>query len=244
MSDFVDKEQYRTSVQDKIKTTVDKIKVLKAELQTKQVEVQALLEQQQAQRTLLDRKRQEQQNLLNVTRSQETEYRKLIEKLRKEQAQAEAEIARAVGSGSYKSSPVGPVAAGDPIGGVGMSGMSTGYHLHLEVRKDGRVIDPTPYIDHRPVAMPPAWVSQGFWEPNGWYASGHHSGIDYAAPHGSQIMAAKSGYLYRGCSKDVLNTSTNAYGYVAIVEHSDGSIAIYAHMTDGPSACNYTVSPY
>jgi septal ring factor EnvC (AmiA/AmiB activator) len=244
LSEFVDKEQYRSAVQDKIKSAVDKIKILKAELDAKQAEVQKLLDQQQAQRKLLDEKRYEQQSLLDATRGEEATYRKLIDNLRREQAKAEAEIARAVGSGSYKSSPVGPIAAGDPIGGVGKSGMSTGYHLHLEVRKNGQVINPGPYIDQQPVDMPPAWISQGFWEANSWYASGHHSGIDYAAPEGTQIRAAKSGYLYRGCSKDVLSTSTNAYGYVAIVEHSDGSIAIYAHMTGGPAACNYTVSPY
>lgn len=243
LSEFVDKEQYRSAVQAKIKNTVDKIKVLKAQLSAKQAEVQELLNQQQAQRELLGAKRAEQQRLLDATRGQEAAYRKIVDNLRREQARAEAEIARSIGGGNYVSFPVGPVAPGDPIGGVGMTGLSTGYHLHFEVRnKDGAVINPGPYIEVSPIEGAP--VSQGYGVANSWYISGYHSGIDYSAPKGTQIRAAKAGYLYRGCSRDVLGTSTNAYGYVAIVKHSDGSIAIYAHMTGGPAACDFTLSPY
>lgn len=239
LSEFVDKEQYRSAVQAKIKATVDTINILKAELNAKQDEIKQLLAQQQAQRQQLADKRAEQQRLLDATRGEEARYQAILAKQRKQLAEAEAEIARAVGNGSYRSAPVGPVAAGDPIGGIGSSGLSSGPHLHFEVRKNGSVINPTPYIEVSPVSMPPAWVSQGFWEYNPLYVSDHHPGIDYAASQGTQIRAARGGYLYRGCSNALLGTSTNPYGYVAIVEHSDGSIAIYAHMTGGPSQCSY-----
>lgn len=239
LSDFVDKEQYRNAVQDKIKATLDKIKILKAELQAKREEVQKLLSQQQAQRALLDEKRQEQQSLLNATRGQEARYQAMIASQRKQLAEAEAAIARAVGSGSYRSAPVGPVAAGDPIGGIGNSGLSSGPHLHLEVRKGGSDVNPGPYIQYSPVPMPPAWVSQSYGTRDSIYMRGYHPGIDYAGPTGTQIRAIRGGYLYRGCSNDLLGTTTNPYGYVAVVEHSDGSISIYAHMTGGPSRCSY-----
>jgi murein DD-endopeptidase MepM/ murein hydrolase activator NlpD len=38
------------------------------------------------------------------------------------------------------------VTAGQPLGRVGSTGRSTGPHLHYEIRKDGRPIDPGPHL--------------------------------------------------------------------------------------------------
>jgi murein DD-endopeptidase MepM/ murein hydrolase activator NlpD len=122
---------------------------------------------------------------------------------------------------------------------VGNTGLSSGAHLHLETRTGSGVTNPKPYIKHEPVSRPPAWISQSYGNPDPIYYSGWHPGIDYAAPKGTPIYAIDDGYMYRGCSDDLLGTSSNAYGYVAIVEHSSGVISIYAHMSGGPSACNY-----
>jgi murein DD-endopeptidase MepM/ murein hydrolase activator NlpD len=39
-----------------------------------------------------------------------------------------------------------PVQAGQPIGAVGRTGRTTGPHLHVELRRDGRAVDPWPWL--------------------------------------------------------------------------------------------------
>ena len=38
------------------------------------------------------------------------------------------------------------VSRGDVLGRVGRTGNATGYHLHYEVRRQGRPVDPAPYL--------------------------------------------------------------------------------------------------
>lgn len=70
LSEFVDKQQYRNSVQSKVKATVDKITDLKLQLQVKQRDIQNLIKDQQAQQSQLDSSLSQQSQLLNLTASQ------------------------------------------------------------------------------------------------------------------------------------------------------------------------------
>lgn len=70
LSEFVDKAEYRNTVQSKVKATVDKITQLKLELQTKQRAIQNLIKDQQTQQAQLDDSLAMQSNLLNMTNDQ------------------------------------------------------------------------------------------------------------------------------------------------------------------------------
>lgn len=70
LSEFVDKQQYRNSVQSKIKATVEKITELKLQLQVKQREIQGLIKDQQTQQAQLDSSLSQQSELLNLTTGQ------------------------------------------------------------------------------------------------------------------------------------------------------------------------------
>lgn len=74
LSDFVDKEEYHTAVQNKIQDTLKRINTLQDTLKEQNVQVQALLTQQRQQQQTLDQSRAEQANMLSYNQSQQAAY--------------------------------------------------------------------------------------------------------------------------------------------------------------------------
>lgn len=70
LSDFFDKQQYRESVRNKIKETLDKITQLKLDLNTKKQKTEALLKEQQSLRSELLKQQSKKNHLLSLTKSQ------------------------------------------------------------------------------------------------------------------------------------------------------------------------------
>lgn len=74
LSDFVDKEQYKGTVQNKIKTTLDKIQALRLTLKSQKEAVELLLKDQAAQRAQLNASYAEQSSLLSYNQSQRESF--------------------------------------------------------------------------------------------------------------------------------------------------------------------------
>ncbi len=74
LSEYLDKQQYRSSVQDKIKTTLDKVTALKAQLKTEKEILDKLIADQQAMQAQLDSQRSEQNRLLALNQDQQAQY--------------------------------------------------------------------------------------------------------------------------------------------------------------------------
>ena len=51
-----------------------------------------------------------------------------------------------------------------------------------------------------------------------------HSGVDYAAPHGTAIYAAEDGVV-------LTSGWINGYGYTVTVNHGGGYVTLYAHCS-------------
>lgn len=74
LSDFVDKEEYRTTIKNKIQATLTQINDLQNKLKEDNIRVTKLLEEQQQQRTVLAHARSEQASMLSYNQSQQGAY--------------------------------------------------------------------------------------------------------------------------------------------------------------------------
>lgn len=79
LSEYMDKQQYRSSVQSKIKTTLDKVTALKLELKTQKETLDKLIADQQAMQSQLNTQRAEQNRLLALNQDQQTQYEQNIQ---------------------------------------------------------------------------------------------------------------------------------------------------------------------
>ena len=97
LSEFVDKEEYRNSIQKKIEETLVSITKLQSELKAQKTQVDQLVEDQRLQQAQLAASRQQQAEMLAYTEAQKAEYtaqiagnNKQIAELRRQQAIANA----------------------------------------------------------------------------------------------------------------------------------------------------------
>lgn len=78
IGDFIDRQEYRSSVQDQIQNAITTVKALKVELATQKKEVEAVILDQQKQHDLLSSKEAEQASLLAQTQGQEAQYQNMV----------------------------------------------------------------------------------------------------------------------------------------------------------------------
>ncbi len=90
ISDYLDKQEYRSSVRSELTSTISKIKDLKKTLESDKVAVEKVLTDQKSQRDSLVAKEGEQQSLLQKTQGEEAGYQQLISNSQSAIAEAKA----------------------------------------------------------------------------------------------------------------------------------------------------------
>jgi len=110
ISDYMDKQEYRSSVRNELTATISEIKKLKKQLDKQKVDVKSVLDKQKAQRSNLAATQSQQQSLLNQTKGQESAYQQLAannkQKLLDVSAQQRAYYQSLLNSGSGVNSGV------------------------------------------------------------------------------------------------------------------------------------------
>lgn len=115
LNEYVDKEEYRTAIQNKVDATIKEIAALQKRLQAKKKKVDQLLETQRAQSAQLASARSRQQSLLSYNQGQQADYNNQIDsnksKIAELREQQRIANARFSGGGSYAAGS-GPACGG------------------------------------------------------------------------------------------------------------------------------------
>ena len=220
-STFYNQVQARRSLNDAVKLKLDELKQLKEDLEKAQVKLtedQDGLRAEQStlrgQRIVLDNQKITQQQLLSQTRNQESEYQKLIASIEEKEQAINREI----------------------------------FELEEQLRL---ALDPS--------SVPRSFSGLFMWPAEGLLTQGYgcikttfarksyplcdegtggfHNGVDVAASLGTPIRAAGDGVVR------AMGSSPYAYGYWLAVEHSNGLVTAYTHMSSArPVSVGQTVS--
>jgi peptidoglycan DL-endopeptidase CwlO len=230
LSDFVDKEEYRTAVQTKIQATLAKIKELQRKLEKEKALVDQLLKEQQTQQAQQTAARAQQAQMLAYNESQQNEFnnkiknnQKQIADLRRQQSVENARLSGGrviggaacdAGNGDTYPQPWCSAPIDSMIDSWGMYNRECVSYTAWKVYESGRHM--------------PYWG--GIGNANQWDDNARRAGIPVdTSPRDGDVAVKNSG----------------VYGHVLYVEHvyADGSILVsdYNNQFDGVYR-KYTVS--
>ncbi len=227
LSEFLDKQQYRDSIKNKISTTLETINALKQQLAAQKEQVEIELAEQNDSRARLASARSEQRRLLSLNESEQAAYNQKTQANEAKIKELQAALAAQIAGGNLVS--LGPISQGTVVGTVGNTGLSFGAHLHYEVRNgNGTPVNPNPYIAGADGWIRPVdggYVSQQYGNPDPIYLYGYHAGIDIAGVTNRPIYAAADGEIVRNC-----RGYCGGYGNSVMIRHANGLYSLYAHM--------------
>lgn len=234
IGDYVDKQSYRSSINDQLQSTISTIENLKKELEQQKVDVEHVLADQKAQREALAAKEGERQRLMDETKGQEQAYQSLSAQSESRKRQLESEqqaaIRAAYGSGSN-------AVAGDPSKGGYPSKWANSDYYNPPVDDWGmyarQCVSYTAWKVFQKNGYMPYWGGRG--NANQWPGNAMAAGIPVD-------RTPRAG--------DVAVMMTGQYGHVAWVEsvNSNGTINVsqYNELTSagwGQYSERYNVSP-
>jgi len=219
ISDFVNKEEYRTAVQNQVKDTVDKINTLKVQLEQKQRELDGLIKDLQAQQAQLNADESQQSQMLAYTEGQKATYDSQIKannaqisNLRAQQAAANRRLG-------------GTAVAGDPGHG--------GYPAYLDRASQDSLIDPWGMFNRECVSYTAWKVYQTYGYMPYWGGSGNAN----QWPGDAQAAGIPTGYTPRANS--VAISMSGYYGHAMWVEAVSGN-TIYVSQYNYDLAGHYS----
>lgn len=226
IGDYVDKQEYRSSVQSSLSSTIDEINALKKQLETQKLEVDRVLADQQSQRDTLAAKEAEHQKLLSDTQGQESTFQSLM-------SDRNAQV------NSLKAQQAAEIAARAQQYGGGYTASSDGSHggypsIWANAPQDSMIDSWGMYnrecVSYVAFRVAQAYGNMPYWggrgNANQWMSNAHALGI----PTGGTPKVGAAAILNGG-----------PYGHVAWVEAINGNGTIRISQYNAGIAGSYSV---
>lgn len=226
ISDFVNKETYRTAMRNQIKTTVDTITQLKVQLQKQQDQLQSMIKDQQSQQAQLNSAQLQQSQMLAYTEGQKATYDQQIKANNSQIGSLKA--AQAAANQKLGGAP----SAGDPNHG--------GYPAYLDNAYQDSILDPWGMFNRECVSYT-AWKVQQtygympYWGGTGnaiqWPGDAANAGIPTGTtPRAHSVAIWPVGYYghamwVEGVSPDGRTIYVSQYNYDWQGHYSEMSIS-------------------
>jgi surface antigen len=218
LSEFVDKQEYRTRVQNKLQDVLARIAELQKQLQVQKAKIEQLIKDMESQQAQLSVDRAKQAELLNMNEQQQADYNSQISanngkvsELRSQQAAANRKLSSSSGGG---------VTAGDPSHG--------GYPAYLDNAAQDSLLDPWGMYNRECVSYTAWKVKQAYGYMPYWGGRGNAN----QWPSSARADNIATGSTPRARSVAIWNVGY--YGHAMWVEsvNSDGSIWISQYNYD------------
>lgn len=224
LSEYVDKQQYRDSVQNKIKVTLDKINALKLQLKTQKAEIEAYLKDQQNMQATVLAQQNEVNRLLSLNQQQQNDLNTQIKANNSKVSELRAQQAAA------NRSLGGRAVAGDPGHG--------GYPSYLDNAAQDSLVDPwgmynrecvsyTAWKVYQTYGHMPYWGGHG--NANQWPASARADGIPTGTtPRANSVAISMNGFYGHAMWVEAVSGNTiyvSQYNYDLAGHYSEMSIS-------------------
>jgi len=224
-TEFISQQEYLNTLKSNVELSTQKVIELKDEIKANKVEQEDLLKEQVRQKKGLKDAQQEQQELLNATKGQESLYQGIVANLEKQEKAALQALEDYLISQTFKS--LGPVNKGDVVGFMGLTGYTTGVHLHFGVRSGGQYgswIDPQ--ISGTTLINGYLWPTESTRITAGFGASGCGEyvcgGTHYGLDIGAESVGVQGDLIFAVDDGDIVHRGYlggSGLGYFVIIDH-------------------------